>query len=401
MNTQDQFDELVTEHLRARAPREAPDRLLEMTMNQISSTPQRTRTWLGGRFGTLLAAAAVLLLAIVAGTQLAGLIDRPVGDDPSPSPAVAPSATAAPPATAAPSATPTTSPTSAPSNPPATPQPTESPVAGDALLLRVVSMGGGPIDPASLLSRTTLMADGTLIWQPISSQTDLSSFVTRTLTEEGLADLRQYIFGSGLLDANAAHELEPQPGLEPPGRGVSVHQFTAGDGDDSVVVTSVQWLGDDEEAAYFQPAPEREQLDALALALRDPESLVGDDAWAGPAAPYEADEYQLVLTPYRDVPPYGNPDVSNVPIPLDGPLDEFGAESGDPRPPVTRCGVLDRAEASGIVDALVAMGSAVTNMVGLDGPSVASLDWAEGNGAVDLYLLPRMPDGYPECDDQG
>src|SRR5690606_5635156 len=122
-----------------------------------------------------------------------------------------------------------------------------------------------------------------------------------------------------------------------------------------VVVTSVGWLGDEEEAQYYEPAPERRALDELANQLRDPESLLGEDAWSGPAAAYEADDYLLVLTTYRDVPPYGNPDVSEVPLPIDGAVDEFGEGYGGGQP-AARCGVIDSDEAAAIVDALTSLG---------------------------------------------
>jgi len=176
-----------------------------------------------------------------------------------------------------------------------------------------------------------------------------------------------------------------------------VYTFTAGDGAEQVVVTSVQWLGDDEESTYYQPAPEREQLDELTQQLRDPESMLGADAWAGPAEPYEGADYQLVLIPYRDAARYDTADASEIPWPFDGPLDEFGVEAGDPRPPTTRCGVISRDAASQIVDALVALSF---GEIGMDRATAGSLDWAEGNGTVDLFMLPRMPDGFPECEDQ-
>jgi len=385
MNTQDRFDDLLTERLRADAPLGAPGGLLDTTMNRIANTPQRGRGWLAGPAGKLLAAAAMLLLAVLVGTQLGGLIGRPAETEASPSASVVPSNSAQPSASVAPSAS------------AATPQPTESPVAADGLLLRVVTMGGGPTYPSDLLPTVTLMADGTLIWQPIPPEFETSGLVTRTLTAQGLADLHERIFGGGLLDASATHELEPQPGAEPPGHGVIVYGFTAGDGDDQVVVSSVQWLGDEEESTYYQPAPERQELDALAQELRDPESLVGADAWAGPVRPYEGVDYQLVLTPYRDVPPYDTADALRIPWPFDDPLDEFGVESGDPRSPPTRCGVIGRDDAAEIIEALAALGYA---QIGLDRATTGSLDWEEGNGTVDLYLMPRMPDGYPECADQ-
>jgi hypothetical protein len=380
----DQLDDLVAGHLRATAPHAAPARVLDATLDRIADTPQRGSGWRLGRAGGLLAAAAVVALAVFAGTQLAGLVDGPVGTDPSISPSAAASGSVAPSPSAAPSATP----------PP--PVATEPAVSGDALLLRVVSLGG-PTDPASMLPGTVVTEDGTVIWRPVST-TFFAGYLTRRLTDDGLAELRSIVFGDGLLDADATHQLQPLPDAEPPGRGGFEHTFTVGEGADEVVVTSVGWLGDEEEAAYYEPSPERRALDQLANALRDPESLLGEDAWGGPAVAYEADEYLLVLTAYRDVPPYGNPDVSQVPLPLDGSLEEFGEAYGNVQPPTARCGVVSRDEAGAIVEALTTLGVAEENSVGMDRATAASLDWADGNGTVDLWLLPRMPGDYPDCD---
>ena len=384
MNTEDRFDDLIRERLRSDAPSEAPDRVLEGTMNRISDTPQRGRGWFGGTAGRLVAAAAVLLIAIVAGAQLAGLLDRQVGTGESPTPSVAP--TTGPSATAAPSAT-------------TEPEPSESPVgAGDELVMRVQYGGGGPTSPFDMLPWLSLMADGRLIWQPAVPEPAIPALVTRQLSPEGLGELRERIFGSGLFEQSADHELEQRPDApEPLGRGVAVFLFTAASGDDEVVVHSVQWLGDEEEATYYEPSPEREALDALARALRDPESMLGEDAWAGPAEPYEGTEYHVVLQPMRDVPLYGNLDVSELPLRYDGPLDEYGQEAGDPRPPLTRCGVIGREEAAAIIDR---MRQADFGQVGMSSATIGSLDWADGNGIVDMFLVPRMPDSFPGCDDQ-
>jgi hypothetical protein len=384
MNTHDELDELITQRLRAVAPNDAPDRLLDGAMSRISETPQRGRGWFGAPAGRLLAAAAVLVLAVVVGAQVSGLIGRPVGNEPSPSPSVAP--TNGPSATVAPSAT-------------AEPEPSQSPVsADDELLLRVQYGGGGPTYPTDLLPWVTLMVDGTLIWQPVVAATEYPSLVSRQLSPEGLDELRERIFGTGLLDESADHELEQRPDApEPPGRGIGVFTFTAGSGDDEVVVQSVEWLGDEEEATYFEPSPEREALDALARALRDPESMLGGDAWAGPAEPFEGADYQLVLIPYRDVPPYGNPDIADMGLAYDGPIDEFGEAAGHPGEIESRCGVITRAEAASIVQVLA---DADFGAVGLSMQTSGGIDWAEGNGTVDLFMLPRMPDGFPECEDQ-
>lgn len=384
MNPRDRFDDLLASRLRETAPDEAPDRLIDLTISRITSTPQRGgRSWFSSPFGRILVVAAVIALAVVAGTQLPGALERPVGNDLSPSASARPSgdSSSVPSPTAAPSASATGSEESAPA------------VAEDGLVLRLVTAGGGPTYPGDQLPKMTLLGDGTLIWQPTPDVS--SALVTRRLTAAGLAELREHIFGSGLLDASANHQLEALPGAEPPGRGVAVHTFTAGQGDNQVVVTSVQWLGDEEEATYYQPSPERQQLDRLAHDLRDPEALVAADAWSGPAEAYEASDYLLLLTPYRDIPPYDTTDVSEVRLPLEGPLDEYGVATGSGLP-ATRCGLVSQAEAAAMVDDLVAAGF---EQVGLDRATSASLDWAEGRGAVDLVLVPSMPDGYPACED--
>ncbi len=114
MNTEDRFDEQLTERLRADAPREAPSGLLDATMNRIAGTQQRSSRRFGGPASRLLAVAAVLLIAVLAGTQLAGLIGRQAGIGPSPSVVVVPSESPEPSPTVAPKAS-ATPPSPAPS----------------------------------------------------------------------------------------------------------------------------------------------------------------------------------------------------------------------------------------------------------------------------------------------
>ena len=386
MTVHDDLDALIRGRLRSEAPPEAPAGLLDASMARIERTPQR-HARLGifsSTGGKLLAAAAILVLAVLAGTQLGRLIDAPSGVGESPSPSVAP--------TGSPSATPSGTP-----HPSATAEATPSPGAADALILRITAGGGGPTSPIDQLPWVSLMADGTLVWQTLPPGPETPLLVTRRLTTEGLADLRGRIFGSGLLDASTTHELEPLPGAQPPGRGVAVFTFTTGASEGDVVVTSVQWLGDEEEQTYYQPSPEREALDALARALRDPEAMLDEAAWEGPAEAYEGTEYQLVLMPQRDVPPFGNPDVADLPLAFDGPIEEFGEAVGSPGEMLTRCGVITRDEAAGVVQVFDA---GDFGEVGLDRPTAGGLDWAEGNGIVDVFLLPLMPDGFPTCADQ-
>jgi hypothetical protein len=386
MTAHEDLDALIRDRLRAEAPPEAPARLLDASMARIERTTQRRGGLglLGSARGKLLAVAAVLFLAVVAGTQAWRLIEAPSGAGGSPTPSVAPTGSPS----AAPSATPTPSESA---------EATPSPGAADELVLRITAGGGGPTSPTDQLPWVSLMADGTLVWQTLPPGPETPPLVTRRLTPEGLTELHDRIFGSGLLDESATYELEPLPDAQPPGRGVAVFTFSSGASEGDVVVTSVQWLGDEEEQTYYQPSPEREALDALAHALRDPEAMLDAGAWEGPAEPYVGTEYQLVLMPQRDVPPFGNPDVAELPLAFEGPIEEFGEAVSSPGEVLARCGVITREEAAGVVQVFDA---GDFGEVGLDRPLAGGLDWAEGNGIVDVVLLPLMPDGFPTCADQ-
>ena len=202
-------------------------------------------------------------------------------------------------------------------------------------------------------------------------------------------------FGHGYLAASGTYELERRAGTaEPLGHGVCVHSFAAGAGSERVEVQSVGWLGDEEEAAYYEPSPERQTLDELALDLRDPASQIPADEWASTAQPYRAETYRALLSLSADLPPYGTTDISAVAFPANGPLEAYGEEVGATAPPLIRCGTLRVDEAAALVQTLSERGF---EGVGLDMASFASLDWAESGGRVDLGIVPVMPDGFPTC----
>ncbi len=377
MSTREDFDDFVTARIRAAAPQEAPPHLMDTIVNRVVATPQRRRgpsAWLGSWAFRLAAVAIGLVIAVVAVTQVPGLLGPPVGTDPSPT-------------------IPGPSPSGSGESPSATAAPSEAGSA-DELVLRLKVAADTFYGP-NVMPEFVLLADGTVVWLPVPASDEPSTLVMRRLTADGLAALRAHIFASGLLEDDATFELEPRPDAgEPPGHGVEVYTFTVDDGrDEPVVVTSAQWLGDEEESTYDEPAPEREAHDALARELRDPESVLSADAWAGPAAAYEADDYLLVLRPIPDMPSSGAPDESEIQWPFDGPLEEFGKESGEVF--VARCGSITAEEATPIVEAIAASGSPA----GMTMVTTTSLGWAEGNGVVDTFLIPRMPDGYAECED--
>ena len=381
MSTRDDFDDLVATRLRHTAPREAPAHLMDSLIARVSGTPQHRRGavgWLSSPVARLALAAAVLAAAVVAGIQFGGLFGRPIGAEessPSPSTSIQPSS----PEASASAAT--------------TPQPSgdasATPGVGDPseLLLRLETICD--VSPPQSIPRFALMADGTVVWHSLAEQRAIQ---TRRLTPDGLAEMTEFLFAGGLFEQSATYEPVRRAGTpEPPGHGVCLHTYTAEDG--AVEVQSVSWFGEPEESTYYEPAPERRALDQLASALLDPETLVSDDAWAGPASAYEGTEYQLALHLMRDnaIPDRDRPDASSVPWPFEGPLDQFGQAGMDE---TDRCGIIPREAALAIVDA-VADPTAEHPIVGP--PYYATIDWAEGNGWAEVHMVPLMPDGYPPC----
>lgn len=390
MSTRDDFDDIVAGRLRAAAPQEAPPHLMDTIIDRVAATPQRGRgpfAWLGSPAFSLMAVAAVVLAAVVVGTQFGGLVGRPVGADPSPDA----SASGAPP-----SPKPSSSATD-PASPSPSPTASDAPESGDPseLLLRLVTVCD--VSPPQLLPRFTLMADGTVVWH---SSADIPALVyTRRLTPDGLAEMREYLFGSGVFETSAEYVPELRPGApEPPGHGACAHTYTAHDGD--VVVRSTSWFGEEEETTYYQPAPERQALDLLAGELLEPEALVDESAWATPAAIYEGTEYQLMIVLYADSPGLGSGtlDASDAAWPFEGPVDAFGVQGGPwgAAGQNVRCGPISRDDANALIASLE---DPEAQQPSVGPPWYWSLAWEEGNGSMDVHLVPLMPDGFPGCAD--
>jgi hypothetical protein len=392
MTTQDDFDRRIADRLHAEAPGRAPEFLMESTMNRIADTPQRPGRFLGSTGGRLLAAAAVLVLAVVAGTQLPRLLDRQsaTGGSPSPSASAAPSETPAP----------TVSPSAAPSDtasPSATAGSGELPT-GPAAALMSFSAACDVSGPVTVPA-TTVLEDGRVIWR----DEDGDDLLVRQLAPESLEDFREQVRSTGLFETSGRYELERRAGTpEPPGHGLCVWSFTWNDGGADVEVISVGWQGDEEEATYYEPAPERRTLDELATQLRDPTTWYGDDGWSQPeAAPYEPDEYLVIATVN---PPQlateGAPDFDDVTWPFEQPPDQFGVVYDDINQPPSRCGV---ATAQAIETLAAELAAAALEQFELPARigAGAALPWAARDAAVDMSFWPMLPDGRPLCGPEG
>jgi len=268
-----------------------------------------------------------------------------------------------------------------------------------------------PADPAtsSLLLRLERACDAveldTFDWRP--AEVALSAdgrfvflgVVVRELSPSGFAQVRRDALELGLLQTSATYDLERRPDApEGPGHGACVNRFTLGDGPDKIVVKAANWQGDEEEALYLLPSPERKALDALALHLLDAGAWLGPSGWSDPASRYVSGSYRFAIiandgpTPsYVDAPP-----VAGAPWPFAGPIERFGEPVG-----AERCGYLDLGQAFETLRVMRQLG--VHALANEAEAAPLTLDkFGSGNFTTDagwfsFWLTPRSPDGYPGC----
>lgn len=244
------------------------------------------------------------------------------------------------------------------------------------------------VSPPVRQPSVTIMEDGQVIFS--QHALDPEGWLTWQLTEEGLAQFREDVLASPLLvqPGDYTPQLRANVG-EPPGHGLCLYRFATGDAANAVVVTSVSWFGDEEESAFYEPAPERRALDRLAQSLGVIHELLDAEAWAQPEPrPYVGRSYLLWLVADAGAVPAGTPYVGDVQFPIDGPLETFGdAMDG------FRCGHLTLAQAMEFAWLLRDRGIDL-RLDSLNGPSLA-LD----SGSVSILLVPRTPDGSPACSD--
>ena len=381
------INELLAQRFGADAPAEAPSWILPAVQDRINRTQQR-----GGRMPTivagLLAAAAVVLLAVATAVIVPQLLNRGVGVDPSPSAApesVAPS----------PSGEPSTAPSVEPS---ATPQPSPSTPAvdPDAVILEVTSICD--VTPPVIMPAIIVTGDGRVVWQATRDDGPATEYRVRTLSADGLAELHDRLRSTGLFDESARYEVESLPDVEPPGMGGCLQTFVhAADGADPVVVESGAWYGDELEEQYFVPSPERRTLNELLDALRDPEGMLGDDAWTDERATFAPDRYMVVaVSTVPELVTEGAPDVDEITWPFDEGPDAFGEEitSGAG---TGRCGIADATRVRTLADELAAAGldQFAGDLMGVG----ATLPWASQGVALDVAIWPVIVDGAPACDD--
>jgi hypothetical protein len=173
---------------------------------------------------------------------------------------------------------------------------------------------GAPV-PADI----AISADGRVV---------LITGAVRQLNQSGMARVRRDALQLPALQETATYQLERLPGAaEPPGHGACTNSFTLGEGSKRVSISAMNWQGDQEEATYYVPSPERRALDDLAIHLSDVEAWLGPTAWSDPVArPYVSHSYLFRLEPPSDTAPPGveSPSVVGVSWPFEGPIEGFG-----------------------------------------------------------------------------
>jgi hypothetical protein len=240
----------------------------------------------------------------------------------------------------------------------------------------------GPVNPP----RTTIMDDG---WVIATETSDAYQWVIRQLSAEGLAEVRHDVLGSPYLQASATHRPEPLPGAEPPGHGACEYVFTIPRADAGpIAVTTTNWFGDEEEGAFYQPAPERKALDGIARNLIAIAGLLSDEAWVGPGRPYIGHEFLLSMGNAPDPAPEGAQSVDPADLGLAA-VEGFGG-AGD----VEGCGTLTRGQAFELARVLNEADPGLDiQLHRLNTPYFDVPDgWVSG------LFVPRHPTGEPTCE---
>jgi hypothetical protein len=328
---------------------------------------------------TIAVAPALLLLAVsLAAVLLTGC--TPARPSPSPAPVTtSPSPASSP-------RLPTPVPTSfASAGPTDEPEDTLPPAA--ALVLRLRSCG----DTCGPSAGTVILDDGRIIWE----DRDLDVVASR-LTADGLAKVRAAIEAEPGLQQDGNYQAQLRPGFEPIGHGAGSHLFEVGEGDDAVVVTTVEPSSfADQPQAWIIPDESRE-LAALAAQIADPVAWLGADAFAEAARPYQAPGYVLLVDVF---PAFGEigagVDVDAVAWPFDAPIEQVGDPlPAEPGELAGRCLLLDRTNGAALLSAETAAGATRDLRPWL---STVEYDWARGDGWVDVSLLPVLPHQSGTC----
>ena len=262
--------------------------------------------------------------------------------------------------------------------------PAESPAPEVGLTVRLTQVIP---NPPTLTLDVEIMTDGQVVLGG-------DPWTTRSLTAAGLDQVAQEVLAAPLLQVSGdypAEGISPSDPMQVPiGLIHPRWTFEVGEGADAVVVTSDGWLGDEVEAQYFAPSPEREELDRLANLLVNITDWMASDGWATASwSPYEATSYLLWVTVWSEPAPEGLPSAAGVTWPFEGRVEAFGESIAANEISDGRCGYIEPSQATDMTATLAVIGVDPRRRV----------DVATDGGWVGLYLSPRTVDGFPTCAD--
>jgi hypothetical protein len=229
--------------------------------------------------------------------------------------------------------------------------------------------------------------------------------IVRWLTQDGIDALANTVLDTGLFEASGSYNPVLLPGAEHPGRGGSGYSVVVRRDSEYVEVGWTSLWGDDD--LYYEPSPEREELDAMGAELVALDEWLPKDGWlSGEPCPYEPQTYRVIVTEPQ---PWGGSlddlpaDIADITWPLGGDFlawgEPFSNPGGDPDID-GRCGVVTRAEAIHVVDELLA--------AGVEGPAslaevkrylMLRLGDRAGVQVHDVTLEGMLPDGPTDCSD--
>ena len=258
---------------------------------------------------------------------------------------------------------------------------------GDETVLLSFSYGCDVTGPV-MYPATTITEGGRVILgygQP-------SGMTVGQLSESGMAHIRENVLEHPYLQASGEYTAEPRPGAgDPPGHGACLYDFTLPTDAEPIIVEAVSWFGDQEEAEFWQPSPQRKALTDVANNLIMIGEVLGKDAWEEPPAqPYFAPEYVLWVGEGEGAAPDGIGSIDASALGL-GALDAYGEPAGS-----GRCAIVPIADA---FEVLRVLNQPAGEDMGL--ATIAFPSFGTDQTWYSLVMIGQTPDGQPGCDAVG
>jgi hypothetical protein len=219
------------------------------------------------------------------------------------------------------------------------------------------------------------------------------------LTDAGFDRLTEEVLESPYLQESAEYQPVLQAGVtEGPPHGTGIHVFTIGTEAEPIVVRSVQWFGEAEEAAFYVPSPQRRALEGVAAGLSTLGGSLGEDAWVTDPLTYVADRYMVWVGRGSGEAPPGTPQVDAGAV-----LGSTSLGNIDDLAEPLVCSDITLAEAFEL--ARLMRGTDSPLMRGTDSPlnldRFSSATFASDDAWFSVSLSPHTPDGFAGCDDIG